>query len=63
MRIKGGQEFGGIHRSWTVAIEVCLLFNFAVFIFNVFPFPPSKAQSLGDIPMNRKKAPNYSPLI
>jgi hypothetical protein len=36
-----------------VAIEVCLLFNFAVvFNFNVFPFPPSKAQSLGDVPMN-----------
>jgi hypothetical protein len=31
-------------------------FNFAVvFIFNVFPFPPSKAPSLGDVPMNRKK--------
>ncbi len=35
------------YRSPTVAIEVCLLFNFAVvFIFNVFPFPPSKAHSL-----------------
>jgi hypothetical protein len=38
--------------------------NFAVvFIFNVFPFPPSKAQSLGDVPVNRKNAANYSPLI
>jgi hypothetical protein len=44
-----------------VAIEVCLLFNIAV-VFNliVFPFPPSKAQSLGDVPMNRKNAANCS---
>ncbi len=52
MRTKGGGQEGGIlsvYRSPTVAIEVCLLFNFAVvFIFNVFPFPPSKAQSLGE---------------
>ncbi len=47
-----------------MAIEVCLLFNFAVvFNFNVFPFPPSKAQSLGDFPMNRKNAANCSPLF
>ncbi len=47
-----------------MGIEVCLLFIFAVlFIFNVFPFPPSTAQSLGDAPMNRKTAANYSPLI
>jgi hypothetical protein len=52
MRTKGSQE-GGIHSvgiwymSWTVAMEVCLLFNFAVvLIFKIFPFPPSKAQSL-----------------
>jgi len=64
MRTKGGQEGMAYirYRSSTVAIEVCLLFNFAVFIFNVFPFPPSKAQSLGDIPMNRKNA-TYLPLI
>jgi hypothetical protein len=44
------------YRSRTVAIEVCLLFTFAVvFNFNVFPFPSSKAQSLGDVPLNRKK--------
>jgi hypothetical protein len=52
----GGQEGGilSIYRSRTVAIVVCLLFNFAVvFIFNVFPFPPSKAQSLDDFPMNK----------
>jgi hypothetical protein len=47
-----------------VAIKVCLLFNFAVvFNFNVFPFPPSKAQSLGDVSMNRKNAENCSPLL
>ncbi len=53
-----GQEGGilSVQVSRIVAIEVCLLFNFAVFfIFNVFPFPPSKAQSLGDVPMNKKK--------
>ncbi len=38
-----------------MAVKVCLLFNFAVvFNINAFPFPPSKAQSLGDVPMNRK---------
>ncbi len=32
-------------RSWTVVIEVCLLFNFdVVFDLNLFPVPPSKAQ-------------------
>jgi hypothetical protein len=47
------------NRSRTVAIEVCLLFNFAVvFTFNLFSFPPSKAQSIGDVPMNRKNAAN-----
>jgi hypothetical protein len=52
------------YRSWTVVMETCLLFNFAVaFIFNVFLFPPSKAQSLDDAPMNRKNAANYSTLI
>jgi hypothetical protein len=65
MRTKGGQE-GGIHwyMSRTVALKVCLLFNFAVvFIFNIFPFLPSKAQSLGNVHMNRNDAANYSPLI
>jgi hypothetical protein len=65
MRTNGGQE-GGIqyirYMSRIVAMEVCLLFNFAVvFIFNIFPFLPSKAQSLGNVPMNRKDATNYSP--
>ncbi len=33
------------NRSRTVTIELCLSFNFAVvFIFNVFPFPPSKVK-------------------
>ncbi len=52
------------YMSRTVAMEVCLLFNFdCIFIFNIFPFPPSKAQSLGNVPMNRKDTANYSPLI
>jgi hypothetical protein len=60
MRAKGGQDYRKVayirYRSRTVAMEVCLLFNFTVvFIFNVFPFPPRKAQSLDDVPMNRKK--------
>jgi hypothetical protein len=42
-------------RSWTVVIEVCLLFNFAVvFGFNLFPVPPRKAQFIGF--MNRQNA-------
>ena len=50
--------------SRTVAMEVFLQFNFAVvFIFNIFPFPPSKAQSLDNVPINRTDAANFSPLI
>jgi hypothetical protein len=65
MRTRVDQE-GGIHsvycRSRTVAIEGCLLFNFAVvFNFNVFPFPLRKAKSLGDVPpMKWKNAANCS---
>ncbi len=62
-----GHEGGilSVYRSQTVAIEVCLLFNFAVvFIFNVFPFPPSEAQSLEAMsPLIGKNAANYSPPI
>ncbi len=48
-------------RSRTVAITVCLSFNLdVVYNFNVFPFPLSKAQSLGDVPMNRQNAANCS---
>jgi hypothetical protein len=33
-----------------------MLFNFAVvFDFNVFPFPPGKAESLGDVPIKNRK--------
>jgi hypothetical protein len=43
-----------LYRPRTVAIDVLLSFNFAVvFNFNVFPFPSSKPQFLGDVPMNR----------
>ncbi len=51
------------NRSRTVAMEVCLSFNLVVISnFNVFPFPLSKAQSLGDDdgPMNRQNAENCS---
>ncbi len=48
-------------RSRTMAITVCLSFNLdVVYNFNVFPFPLSKAQSLGDVPMNRQNASNCS---
>ncbi len=41
------------NRSRTVAIEVCLPFNFAVvFDFNLFPVPPSKEKFIGDILIN-----------
>ncbi len=36
-------------------------FNFSVvFNFNVFPFPPSKAKFLGDVPVNKQNAGNGS---
>jgi len=50
------------YRPRTVAIDVLLSFNLAVvFNLNVFPFPPSKPQFLGDVPMNRQDAANCSP--
>ncbi len=52
------------HMPLTVAIDVLLSFHFAVvFDFNAFPFPPGKAQFLGDVPMNRQNAANCSPLF
>ncbi len=43
------------HRYRIVAIDVLLDLNFAVvFIFNVFPFPPSKLKLIGDVLMNRQ---------
>jgi hypothetical protein len=49
-------------RPRTVAIDVLLSFNLAdVFNLNVFPFPPSKPQILGDVPMSRQDAANCSP--
>jgi hypothetical protein len=57
MRKTGGREDG--KRSRTGAIEVCLSFNFVViFNFNVSPFPPSEAQFLSNIPMNRQNSAN-----
>jgi hypothetical protein len=52
-------------RARTVAIDVLLSFNFAVvFNLNLFPFPPSESQFLGDDPMNRQNTANFStPLI
>ncbi len=46
----------------TVAIDVLLFVTFAVvFNFNEFPFPPSKPQFLGDVPMNWQNAANCLP--
>jgi hypothetical protein len=43
--------------SLIVAIEVCFSFNFAVvFDFQLFPAPPSKAKSIGNVLMNRQKS-------
>ncbi len=51
-------------RSWTVTIEFCLSFNFAVVIdFNIFLVLPSKAQFLGDVPINRQNAANCTHLF
>jgi hypothetical protein len=57
MRKKGGREGANVcNRSRTVAIEVCLSFNFVVIVnFNVFPFLLSKAQFLSNVSMNRQK--------
>jgi hypothetical protein len=44
-------------RSRTVAIEVCVSFNFAVvFDFNLFLVPPSKVHFIGNVHMNRLHA-------
>ncbi len=57
MRKKGGREGGKRSQiptgtSRTMAIEICLSSNFVViFDFNVFPFPPSKAHFLSNVPM------------
>ncbi len=49
-------------REWTmdiVATDVLLTFNFAVvFNLNASSLPPSKAQFLGDVTMNRRNAAN-----
>ncbi len=50
-------------RNWsqTAAIEVCLLFNFAVvFDYMYFRFRPSKAKSIGNVLTNRQNAANCS---
>jgi hypothetical protein len=61
MRMEGVGKVAYIHnRSQTVAIEVCLSFNFAVvFDFMYFCFRPSKAKEIGDVLMNRQNAANY----
>jgi hypothetical protein len=44
----------------TLAIEVCFSFNFAVVVdFNLFPVPPSKAKSIGDVLTNRQNAATW----
>ncbi len=52
------------YRPRAVAIDVLLSFNFSVvFNFSVFPFPPSKSQFLGDVPINRQNAAIVLPLL
>jgi hypothetical protein len=48
-----------------VAIKVYFSFNFAgVFDFRLFPVPPSKAKSIGDVLTNRQiDAPNHPALL
>ncbi len=42
--------------SRTMAIEVCFSFNFGfVFDFNLFPVPPSKAKSIGNVITKKAK--------
>jgi hypothetical protein len=46
--------------SQTVAIKVCFSFNFAVvFDFQLFPVPPSKAKSIGDVLTNRQNVATW----
>ncbi len=48
------------NRPQTMAIEVCFSFHFAfVFDFNLFPVPPSKAKSIGDVHTNRQNAATW----
>jgi hypothetical protein len=51
MRQKGAEKMANVgNGSRTMAIEVCFSFYFAVvFDFNLFPVPPSKAKSKGDV--------------
>jgi hypothetical protein len=38
------------NESRTTVIEVCFSFNFAVLVdFDLYPVPPSKAKSIGDV--------------
>ncbi len=49
-------------RNWpqTVAIDVCLPYNFAVvFDFMYFRFRPSEAKLIGNVLTNRQNATNY----
>jgi hypothetical protein len=48
---KGAEKMENIRNgSRTVAIEVCFSINFAVvFDFQLFPVPPSKGKSIGDV--------------
>jgi hypothetical protein len=48
------------NESRTMAMEVCFSFNFVVvFDFNLFPVPPSKAKSIGDVLMYRQNAATW----
>jgi hypothetical protein len=53
---RGAEKMANIRNgSRTVAIEVCFSINFAVvFDFQLFPVPPSKGKSMGDVLTNRQ---------
>jgi hypothetical protein len=65
--VVGNENQGGSGRWHTFGIglgpwrPMFFYLLIVVFNFNVFPFPPSKPQFLGDVPMNRLDAANCSP--
>ncbi len=69
LKVVGNENQGGSGTWHTFGIGLglwrsifFLSFNLAVvFNLNVFPFPPSKPQFLGDVPMNGQDAANCSP--
>jgi hypothetical protein len=44
------------YRSQIVAIDIILPSFWCRLLFRVFPFPPSKAKLIGDVPMNKQNS-------